>query len=407
MAHRAASCSSRSVVDVPGRRRVVHDPAQFGPCGRGDLSTRHEDLGQASVHQQAPDRTPVAGPEGPPQRARHVATAPVPLRGADVAKPDAVGRLPVGQMTQHLAEQLVVPERRLRDVDGNDERVRAGQRGQHRTAVGQARDRLRQRPGDLVEEARLDQQPGHVVGLPGEHLLRQILTDAALVHREQGDELGRPRRALHPQGSQPQAGRPALGAVDEERHLVVGQLHVVRAQQLPRLRGGHRQVGRAELVGPPGHTMAVQRQQRVAARRHHQLDPVRPPFHQTVEAVEDPGVGEHVGVVEHDGQPWLRRGDAAVDGVEQLHGVPGVPGDRRELLTGSLGAFQELLPEPGRIVVLVGQRQPGHRRLATASPVGQQNGLARARPGTHENQRVCRGLVQTGEQPRARHVERG
>src|SRR5262249_16827478 len=58
-------------------------------------------------------------------------------------------------------------------------------------------------------------------------------------------------------------------------------------------------------------------------------------------------------------------------------------------------------PEPGRVIVTLIQRQPGHRPLAAARPSGQQRRLAGPGRRAHQDQPPRQPLIQPPGQPRA------
>lgn len=138
------------------------------------------------------------------------------------------------------AEDL--PEQRVEPVPGVsealDERVLPVEPGEEGFGVVASGERVRQFRAEALQHADPQQE---VLGLGGplfQHLGQQIVGDRALPRLELLQIRLRVRGLARGQGAQPQAGRPAPGAVDERAYTGVGQAQTVCGQEGGRLLGG-------------------------------------------------------------------------------------------------------------------------------------------------------------------------
>ena len=99
-------------------------------------------------------------------------------------------------------------------IQGADKRVRPGQFGQDLGRILDPRDGTSLWARHFGKETGLDEESTNGLWLPVDDLLNEVLTDAALVDRQLGDEFGWPFGPLHAQGRQTKAGGPPLGPPD-------------------------------------------------------------------------------------------------------------------------------------------------------------------------------------------------
>jgi hypothetical protein len=139
-------------------------------------------------------------------------------------------------------------------VQGDDEEVLPLEGVQHRPAARSTGQGVAEAAGQLVEHRGVEQELPHLVRLPVQHLLQQVVQNEAVVAGERIDEGGRPVRIARlgaparRQRGQLQADRPSLGAglqsgdvhgieiqphdVVEERAGLVGREAQVRGTEL-------------------------------------------------------------------------------------------------------------------------------------------------------------------------------
>ena len=235
---------------------------------------------------------------------------------------------------------------------------------------------------------------------------------------ERGREPGGIGLPAQRQGRQLQPGRPALGPRDQRRHRRFRQGHPgygrLPPQQRRRLVRGEPQLRGAQLDQLPAAPQPGQRQRRVAAAGQHQVQSRRPVLEQEPErGVHSLGVNQVI-VIEHqqslarirlDGQFVDQRGHQTL--VRRRRGRPEQrPHPVGEAPSHLVQRGHTMAPESRRVVVAGVQRQPCHRRLASPSPVGQQDRLAISCRGADQHQPALQALVEAFRQPRARYQVR-
>ena len=116
-------------------------------------------------------------------------------------------------------------------------------------------------------------------GLPGQHLVGQVVDDEPVAAGERLDEAGDlvpVGDAAQGEGGELQAGDPTLRTVLQRVHVGGGELqphHLV--EELPRLGGGEAEVGGAQLGELPAAAQPGQRQRRIGAGRDDQMQLIR------------------------------------------------------------------------------------------------------------------------------------
>ena len=101
---------------------------------------------------------------------------------------DLVGVLGEQAGAQDVGEQVVVAEPGALGVERHDEQVVALEVLQHRAAVGLAGDRVAQGTGEPVEDGGAEQELAHLGGLPGQHLVGEVVDDEPVAAGERLDE---------------------------------------------------------------------------------------------------------------------------------------------------------------------------------------------------------------------------
>ena len=133
-----------------------------------------------------------------------------PSAGRGVQLTDPVG-MPGGQTgTQRVGEEVVVAVPPALVVERDDEQVLALERLQHRLTVGATGQGVAEAAGHLVEHGGVEQERAHLVRLPAQNLLDEVVEDEPMASREGLDEpsdVSRPVGARR-HGSGPTA-RPA------------------------------------------------------------------------------------------------------------------------------------------------------------------------------------------------------
>jgi hypothetical protein len=198
--------------------------------------------------------------------------------------------------------------------------------------------------------------------------------------------------------------------------LVLGQLHLVEAQQLGRLGLGEREVGVADLAQPPGEVQPLQADRRIGPTGQHDVQRLGRVVDQVLQRHERhrrPGLVDVVQHQEPDAVAGCRRGRVGptdlVEGRVELVLHLRCPG---EPSPGPTGGRQQRRPEPGtepaRLVVPLVQAEPRGPVVAGllgGAPEGarQQRGLARAGRTADQRDRMALGPVQPALEPRPAH----
>ena len=118
---------------------------------------------------------------------------------------------------QHVGEEVVVAVPLPPVVQGDDEEVGALQCREHAAPVVAAGDGVTQRPGEPVENRRVQQEAANRIGLVLQHLLDQVVDDVPVVPGEPGDEAGDVVAALERERSELKRGNPPLRSLLQSR----------------------------------------------------------------------------------------------------------------------------------------------------------------------------------------------
>ena len=131
-----------------------------------------------------------------------------------------------GQTGAHgVGEQVVVAVPPALVVERDDEQVLALEGLQHRLTVGATGQGVAEVAGQLVEHGRVEQERAHVVRLPVQNLLDEVVQDEPVASGEGLNELSDVSRSVGGAGMGPrrqrgqlQPSRPPLGARLERGH---------------------------------------------------------------------------------------------------------------------------------------------------------------------------------------------
>ena len=160
-------------------------------------------------------------------------------------------------------------------IQGDEKQVLAFQLHQHLVAAGlSTQDCVAEGAGKPVQDGRLQQKRLHLLRLAAKHLIGQVVNDIVVAAAESVDELRgalgaialqRQRGQLHP-------GSPAFGARLEGCDLLAGQVQPVNGvEEGGHLLQGETQVAAPYLRHPLAHAQARQRERRVGAGQHDQV----------------------------------------------------------------------------------------------------------------------------------------
>ena len=271
---------------------------------------------------------------------------------------------------------------------------------------------LGQAAAHAFDDRAVQQEPAHVRGLRVEDLLGQIARDGLVVAGEVG-HLAVRLVPLQEEGGQPQAGGPALSAVDEQLGVVGAHRHPVRLEQGTGLRRVEGQVTLPDLGQLLADPQPVQRQGGVGPGEQDQVQPVQAVPEQLGHLGEDSGRVDELEVVEDDrdiarqgGQPGQQPPEVLVLGP-----VPG--GQVGEWVVRRNPARRpqrgdEVRPEALGVVVAPVEGHPGHPLdcRPCGRPVRRGERLSPAGPGAHHGQRATGARLQQPVHPAAGHVRR-
>ena len=285
--------------------------------------------------------------------------------------------------------------------------VAAGGRcGVRRVTVG-GQQGVAQRGAQPVEHAGGQQEASGRGWLAVQHLGHQVVGHQPVPPGEGAHERRRVGSVAKGQPGQLQPGRPALGPLDQRRHLRLGQAQPhARAQERGRLLDAEAEFGRPDLGELAAGSQAWQRQGRVLAAGDHQVQG----GWQVVEQEGDRGVdgrGAHEVVVVQDQQAGGGQNGQVIDqfGDQDLGWRrPGsVEPGQRPAAAGwghRLQGGDEVAEDQAGVLVARIQREPGGRAIQLGEPSGQQAGLAGT--GRRREQRTparVQTRVQVGHQP--------
>jgi hypothetical protein len=134
----------------------------------------------------------------------------VPPACAPVEVTDALGLLARDTCPEDIREQVVIPVPLAPSVERNQKEIPSIEVLQRGLATIQSGDRIAQRTGQPIEDARPQEESAHVRGLSLEHFLREVVDNETIVSRETRDEVVHIVSVLHRQGGQLEHRDPAL-----------------------------------------------------------------------------------------------------------------------------------------------------------------------------------------------------
>ena len=262
---------------------------------------------QSQLHQLG-GPVEVLGGQGVLDGAWRIAVGRQPVGGPAVHRCHAVRILATQVRAQHVGEQLVVPVPLASVVQWDEEQVGPLQLTQHRGSVGSPGDRVAQRAGEAVEDARVEQKGADVRRKPVQHLVDQVVDDEPVVAGELRHGRAGIVPALQRQCRQLERRCPTFGAVGESGDVGVaeGEIHRV-GEVVGRLLLGEAQIRRPHLDELAAGAQPREWQRRVGTGGDHQMDVGG----EMVEQVGDPVVDllalDDVVVVEDEHQLVVQR----------------------------------------------------------------------------------------------------
>ena len=218
---------------------------------------------------------------------------------------------------EQLADERVAAIPLSLAIQSDHEPVRTLQRIEDSRRVGRPEDRVAERPGQLIEDARLLEQSQLSGRQLREELRLQELDDKWVVPGERTHASGTRTGGLGRQCGQVQAGRPALGVVDQLADEVVRGLNSRRVQERPCLGLIHAQVIRTELPHDLAGAKARERKGCPVPGRQRQLRLAGDVIRERDDRVDALRIGNRMHVIEHENDrrfhPCERRPEARDD----------------------------------------------------------------------------------------------
>ena len=328
----------------------------------------------------------------------------------------AAGLLFLQAGAEQVGEQVMVAPPAAHLIQRDQEQAGPLRLLQQPLAALAAGDRIAQRAAEPVEHRRLEREDPHLLILPLEHLLSQIIKNVPVAAGKGGHEPGHIVVPAQRQPGQLQPRRPPLGPGRQSRRDRIGQSQAGPCcdvpQQRRRLAGSEPQLGRSQLGQLPAGPQPRQRQRRIAPAGQHQVNPRRPVLGQEPERLVH-GLGAYHVIVIKDEQRPIRLGGQLID--QGRHQAPerGRCGRAEQRCRpfadpgpGPVQRGHRVAPEPGWVVIARVQRQPCGRELAVPGPVSQQDRLAVPGRPADQDQPARQALVEPSGQPRPRHQAR-
>ena len=194
----------------------------------------------------------------------------VPLARAAMQVRHLLGLLVRQVGAQHIAKEVVIAVPLAAVVERHEEQVGPVERFERGLASVLLGDGIAQRTRQTVQNRGVQQEFAHVVRLPLEHLLDQVVHDVAVVTCESFDEVRDVVATLHRERRQLECRDPAFGPPFEDAELVWREMQahdVVEVRR--RLVRREPQIGRADLDELAASAQTSQRQWRVGAAGNH------------------------------------------------------------------------------------------------------------------------------------------
>jgi hypothetical protein len=176
------------------------------------------------------------------------------------------------QAQEHLAEQPVIAVPVPVIVQGDEKEILALQAVDDPRRVGGAGNRVAQGRGEPVEDGRPAQEFHDRLRLTAKNLFNEEFDDKAVVTAELPHELARGGLTPKGEGSEVDAGRPSLGAFQEDTQVSLVELDGTdRAHQFVGLHGREAQLRRLDLGQVAGGAQPADRQRGVDPGNEHDL----------------------------------------------------------------------------------------------------------------------------------------
>ena len=323
-----------------------------------------------------------------------------PLRGEPVQGRQFFGEPAAQLQAEQVSEEVVIPEPGPGRIERYDKRVGVFEIEEDTFGAGVTSQQIRQLTVDPVEQGSAQEKlldPGR---LAFQHFGEQVLGYRAAAARELRDKPLPVRAARQRHRRQPQAGRPAFGALVQPGHPGLRQRDTRSLQELAGLALSETQVCRADVCQVTGETELVQPQGEIAPRRQDRV-------HVLGELLQQPGQlrqrfcrGQLVEIIDDEESAVVMRGefgqDSLADGrfIEvgcrcQLFAVAGTAGG---LPDGAEDGQPELLG-----VLLIAPHLDDCQPVPltrTICPGPEQGSLAAARRGGDKCYLRCRRVIE-------------
>ena len=355
----------------------------------------------------APGRQQVADGTG------HVAGLRAPCPRSRVQLGDVLGRAAVLELAaQDVAEDVVVAKPLAALVERYEEEIGALDLAQQRLGPALAAHGVAQRRAEAVQHAGLEEEAARPGLLGRDDLVAEVVEEVAVIRELLGVARAGPIAQRQPGEVEP--GRPALGPLAQQGELIRVQRQGERVVEQRRGLGvAEPQLLAGDLVelGPRAQPRDPDR--RLGPRRDDEVRGAGQVVEQEAHAIVHGHIGDQVVVVEHEhvGAPG---GGQRVDQQRQRGVARGGPGSGHGGLEGGgdLEARRpqrraDVGPEARRVVVVLIERDPRHRRpVLDAQPFGQQARLAPSGGRRHQAHATVQPVAQPADEIGAADVPR-
>ena len=233
------------------------------------------------------------------------------------------------------------------------------------------------------------QQLARPAGQARQHLAGEVVGHRAVVAREPRHERVRIGLAPHRQPGEPQAGGPALRALEQALDEAGRQLEAELVEQRRGLVQREGEVGRAQLAEAAGEPQALERQLRIRAAGRDDVHGVAAVHEQLAERCER-GAAEEVEVIEHQraGAPDdVASASASRSGTSSSRGSMSSSGTSARCSASQTSVHRRRASQWRAL-----EREPG--RVVLRGPPAQEHGLAPAGGRADERERAVSARVE-------------
>jgi hypothetical protein len=397
------------------QRRIADQPVMaqdVQPSADGQQPAGADEFRRVPVD-QAGGRDGVATREPVLDRLLRLTLLLVPVGGAPV-HPRLLAGLAAPELgQQHLGHQAVVAVPLAAPVQRDDEQVPSRRLGQPVRGTALGEHVVAECAGHLVERGRTRQELRRLRSLPGEKLVPEVLREVRVVPGQPSCRGGGIRRGPDGPGGEIDAGRPALGALDERVDGVVRGVNAGVGQDRPGLLLRERQGLDTELDGPVLAAQPAEAEHQPG--RHRELETRREAGGEGADEVHRRDVAQLVEIVEHQDAPPVPVPQGRQEVAERRQ-VPGPVADRKGpehrgvQRPDAVQRQSDVAGQADRVPIGLVDGHPGELPGVRSRPLAQRGRLPVSRRRGHLDERDalgCRGegLHQPGTRDQARTVD--